>query len=310
MRAFFPSTDNGGASRFGHLEGLELTRGPSRGGEILPYVVARSSNGPASGAGDPFHDPHELDSRVGAELKSNVSVLSLFNSRRIGRQPQGAALAWDEAGYADIPGNATILGAAKVRGRIPSGWSLGLLNATTRRESAPIARADGTRGEVEVEPFSNYFVARPRSSCAYASVSTDSRKPVVPGAEGERGCNTEGACDWSVGVDATFGPVSNVTVTVGPSWGQDDNSAEYVTTGDDPTATALSGRWGAHGGPGRLRACRIVQLRRSRLQPPVAPGQSRASPGIPARVDGPFRGDAITRGRGTRGVARRRLEPP
>jgi hypothetical protein len=528
MWAFFPSTDNGGASRFGHLEGLELTRGPSRG-EILPYVVARSSNVTAADAGDPFHDPHQLDSRVGADLKylvtsnltlnatvnpdfgqvevdpavinlsafetffeekrpffvenaglfrfgglncyfcSNVSGLSLFYSRRIGRQPQGEALAWNEGEYALIPENTTILGAAKLTGRTPSGWSLGLLNATTRGESAPIQRADGTRGEVEVEPFTNYLVgrmardfrggntvlrgmvtsvlrdlgneglaarlpghaetggleldhfwgnrgfrlmataalstvagdaaaidrvqrasaryfqrpdresgsnglfsdaydpartslrgwatyarlsketgnwqwelnsnvrspgfesndlgfltradyawmggnlrrrwtrpgsfyrylqftggaqqeynfdgdltgqqvhgsayaqlrnywavesflivrpgvlddrllrggpvvARPRSSYAYASVSTDSRKPVVLGTEGERGCNSEGACEWSVGVDATFRPVSNVTVTVGPSYGQDDNSAEYVTAVDDPTATGFYGR--------------------------------------------------------------------
>ncbi|HET9276376.1 MAG TPA: DUF5916 domain-containing protein [Gemmatimonadales bacterium] len=219
MWSFYPSTDNGGASRFGHLEGLELTRGPSRG-EFLPYVVGRSANVPSGDPADPFHDPHEMDSRAGADLKylmtsnltlnatvnpdfgqvevdpavinlsafetffeekrpffvenaglfrfgglncyfcSNVSGLSLFYSRRIGRQPQGSSLAWDEGEYADIPENTAILGAAKVTGRTPTGWSLGLLDATTRAESAPIQRPDGSRGEVEVEPFTNYFVGR------------------------------------------------------------------------------------------------------------------------------------------------------
>ncbi len=528
MWSFFPSTDNGGASRFGHLEGLELTRGPSRG-EVLPYVVGRSSNVPAADADDPFHDPHELDSRVGADLKylvtsnltlnatvnpdfgqvevdpavinlsafetffeekrpffvenaglfrfgglncyfcSNVSGLSLFYSRRIGRQPQATALAWSEAEYADLPENTTILAAAKVTGRTPSGWSLGVLNATTRGESAPIQRPDGTRGEVEVEPFTNYFVgrvardlrggntvlramgtsvlrslgdaglaarlpghaetggieldhfwgnrgfrlmataavsnvggdaaaidrlqrasaryfqrpdrepgsnglfsdaydparsslrgwatyarlsketgnwqwelnsnvrspgfesndlgfltradyawmganlrrrwtrpgsfyrwllftagaqqeynfdgdltmrqfhgsanvqlrnywevgtftivrpeylddrllrggpvvARTRSTFFSAFVSTDARKAVVLTAEPEFGCDADGACDWEVGLDATFRPVSNVTVSMGPSYAHYGSSAEYVTAVDDPTSATFHGR--------------------------------------------------------------------
>ena len=55
---------------------------------------------------------------------SNVSSLSLFYSRRIGRSPQGADNAWDAGDYADIPENTTILGAAKVTGRTSGGWSV------------------------------------------------------------------------------------------------------------------------------------------------------------------------------------------
>jgi hypothetical protein len=219
MWNFYPSTDNGGASRFGHLEGLELTKGPSRG-EVLPYVLGQSSNLPDIAPADPFNEAQSLESRVGGDVKylltsnltlngtvnpdfgqveadpavinlsafetffeekrpffvensglfrfgglncyfcSNVSGLSLFYSRRIGRQPQGSSIAWSEAEYADVPENTTILGAAKVTGRTPSGWSLAFLDAGTKRETAPIQRTDGSQDDIEVEPFTNYFVGR------------------------------------------------------------------------------------------------------------------------------------------------------
>jgi len=88
------------------------------------------------------------------------SGLGLFYSRRIGRAPQGAGLAWSAGDYAEIPGNATILGAAKVTGRTASGWSVGALNAVTAREHARVAASDGSRLDVEVEPLTNYFVGR------------------------------------------------------------------------------------------------------------------------------------------------------
>jgi hypothetical protein len=91
---------------------------------------------------------------------SNVSGLSLFYPRRIGRQPQGASLAYDAGPYASIPENSTILGAAKITGRTPSGWSVGVMNAMTRREFATVQLADSTREHVQVEPFTNYFVGR------------------------------------------------------------------------------------------------------------------------------------------------------
>jgi len=72
-----------------------------------------------------------------------------FYSRRIGRSPQVGFLAEDQGA---VPRNSTILGAAKVTGRLPSGWSLGILNAVTGRES--VAES------LTVEPRTNYFVAR------------------------------------------------------------------------------------------------------------------------------------------------------
>ncbi len=92
---------------------------------------------------------------------SNVSSLSSFYTRRIGRSPEVPSNAYAAGGvYADVPENTTILGAAKLTGRTPSGWSIGTLDAVTRRERATFQRSDGTRGEATVEPFTNYFVGR------------------------------------------------------------------------------------------------------------------------------------------------------
>jgi len=94
---------------------------------------------------------------------SNVSSLSTFYTRRLGRSPQVPGHAFSMGGdssHADVPENTTILGAAKLTGRTPSGWSIGVLDAVTRREWAPFERKDGSRGEAVVEPLANYFVAR------------------------------------------------------------------------------------------------------------------------------------------------------
>ncbi len=91
---------------------------------------------------------------------SNVSGLSLFYSRRIGRSPQSAGNAFAAGPYADVPGNSTILGAAKLTGRTQSGWSIGVLDALTGQADATVAQTDGSRRSVTVEPLTNYFVAR------------------------------------------------------------------------------------------------------------------------------------------------------
>ena len=72
----------------------------------------------------------------------------LFYSRRIGRSPQlgGTYYADDNAT------SSTILGAAKLTGRLSNGMSVGFLNATTEREVAP--------GDKTIEPLTNYAVGR------------------------------------------------------------------------------------------------------------------------------------------------------
>jgi hypothetical protein len=83
---------------------------------------------------------------------------SLFYSRRIGRAPQGSVPG--EAEFDDAPVSTRILGAAKLSGRTPGGWSIGALTATTAPTHARYVLGDGTRDEAMVEPLTNYAVAR------------------------------------------------------------------------------------------------------------------------------------------------------
>ena len=84
----------------------------------------------------------------------------LLYSRRIGRTPQG--LVPGTAAYSDVPGQTTILGAAKLTGKTANGWSLGLLEAVTDRVTAQWIDPAGTDGNTLVEPLSNYLAARVR----------------------------------------------------------------------------------------------------------------------------------------------------
>jgi hypothetical protein len=216
--AFWRKTESGGPNRFGHLEGLELTKA-SRQLELLPYVAAKTQN-VISERDDPFNSGNVHSARVGLDLKyllssnltldatinpdfgqvevdpavvnltafetsfperrpffvassgvfsfgslscyfcSNVSSLGAFYSRRIGRAPTGADLAYSSGRFADVPEATTILGAAKITGRTTNGWTVGLLNALTSREKATVQGANGARSEQVVEPFANYFVGR------------------------------------------------------------------------------------------------------------------------------------------------------
>ena len=70
--AFWHLNETGGPSKFGHLEGLHIARGPDRG-EILPYVVGRSSLQPEIAPADPFTHPHAYDARIGGDFKYLVS---------------------------------------------------------------------------------------------------------------------------------------------------------------------------------------------------------------------------------------------
>lgn len=81
---------------------------------------------------------------------------SFFYSRRIGRSPQGYV---PGGGYIDTPDWSTILGAAKLAGKLGEGWNLGVLSAVTQREFAHVDRS-GQRSEHEIEPLSFYGVIR------------------------------------------------------------------------------------------------------------------------------------------------------
>ncbi len=87
------------------------------------------------------------------------SCSGLFYSRRIGRTPRGQADV-PSGGYSSAPNQTTILGAAKVTGRIGA-FSVGALNAVTSDEGAVIA--NGTvRTRQTVEPLASYSVLRAR----------------------------------------------------------------------------------------------------------------------------------------------------
>lgn len=89
--------------------------------------------------------------------RSNFNFRSpdIFYTRRIGRQPQGSVA----ADYGDVPGETTILGAAKITGKFGKGWTVGVIDAITDKESATFLR-DGRQWKQQVEPMSNYLVGR------------------------------------------------------------------------------------------------------------------------------------------------------
>ncbi|MEW6320877.1 MAG: DUF5916 domain-containing protein [Acidobacteriota bacterium] len=90
----------------------------------------------------------------------------LFYSRRVGRAPQGAAQT-GEGERAVTPEAATILGAAKLTGRVGR-FSLGALTALTAEEQSSIT--GGALGRTQtVEPFTAYSVMRARREFANQS---------------------------------------------------------------------------------------------------------------------------------------------
>jgi hypothetical protein len=95
--------------------------------------------------------------RGGIYLDANINWPSptFFYSRRVGRAPQGYVT---QDGSVRFPDRSTILGAAKITGKL-GGWNVGFINALTSREYAEID-SFGSRFEEEVEPFSYYGVFR------------------------------------------------------------------------------------------------------------------------------------------------------
>ena len=80
---------------------------------------------------------------------------SLFYTRRIGRAPQVSP----DADFSVSPSDTTILGAAKLTGKLPGGWAIGVLDALTAAEHARFV-SGGVSGRQTVEPLTNYFVSR------------------------------------------------------------------------------------------------------------------------------------------------------
>ena len=97
----------------------------------------------------------------GMRSYNNFNTTIPFHARRIGREPQRSL---DDEGYAytDAPLRTTIAAAAKVTGKTSNGWTLGVLDAFTPRETARTQDTLGVEGVTPVEPRTNYFVGRAR----------------------------------------------------------------------------------------------------------------------------------------------------
>src|SRR5437763_8737844 len=85
----------------------------------------------------------------------------LFSSRRIGRTPQGADnLPSGDNVFTDVPAQTTILGAAKLTGRVGK-YSIGAMQAVTQEEFARV-RDNGFDFTEPVEPLTSYSAGRVR----------------------------------------------------------------------------------------------------------------------------------------------------
>src|SRR6185503_4646867 len=78
-----------------------------------------------------------------------------YYSRRIGARPTGTAV----GAYVDYPDQATILGAAKLTGRLKSGTSVGFLSALTDEEFADTSTL-GLISSVKVAPRTVWGLGR------------------------------------------------------------------------------------------------------------------------------------------------------
>ncbi len=102
-----------------------------------------------------FVEGSEIFSFAGGSLPTGGG---LFYTRRIGRAPQLRPA----TERADVPTAARILGAAKLSGKTRGGWSVGVMEALTDRETSRYLGPGGERLRVEVEPLTNYLVGRVR----------------------------------------------------------------------------------------------------------------------------------------------------
>lgn len=189
----------------------------------------------------------------------NRSEPLIFYSRRIGRSPQGPA----DGEYVERPSATTILGAAKLTGKTRNGWSMGLLEAVTGRERAETV-THGFGGRTEVEPLSNYFVARVQRETGRrgavgllaTAVNRDLRAPalrdLIPGQAYVAGADAhyflDGKRDWVVTGRIAGSRVRGSTAAIARL---QQASQRYFQRPDathvefDPAATTLGGWTGS-----------------------------------------------------------------
>ncbi len=176
---------------------------------------------------------------------------TVFYSRRIGRSPQGSVA----ADFVDSPTNTTILGAAKLTGKLGK-WTVGVLDAVTDTEHARFSIGPLQSRQV-VEPLSNYFVTRDtreigsNSRIGILVTSVDRKVPgelsgLVNRAEtaGLDGYTSFAKKDWVFEWFAAGSRVSGSTTAIA---NEQQSPSRYYNRPDatsfhfDPTRTSLDG---------------------------------------------------------------------
>jgi hypothetical protein len=126
-----------------------------------------------------------------------------FYSRRIGGRPRGSA----SGSFVDYPNASTILGAAKLTGRLSNGASIAALAAVTNRESAQTYDTVAKKfGSVVVAPLTTYSVGRVQKEIgkSHSTVGfelTGLKRNLAAGSPLERILNSEafsGGADWNI----------------------------------------------------------------------------------------------------------------
>lgn len=186
-----------------------------------------------------------------------------FYSRRIGRAPQRRPSGADITAVR-IANQTPIAAAFKLSGTTPSGWQIGMLNASTPHEHADVQRRDGRITREPVEPLSNYHVSRVRrllngGNTGLGAFVSDTRRALNDSLLTERitSSATVGGIDWEHAWQ-------NRTYTVSGAWSVSDvrgstsvlqrlqqanyrsyqrPDADHLTF--DATRTQLGGHYGA-----------------------------------------------------------------
>jgi hypothetical protein len=188
------------------------------------------------------------------------SCTGLFYSRRIGRRPHGSPDA-PSGGYVSTPTLTTILGAAKLTGRVGA-FAVGALNAVTGAESAQLSDGRLTTRQ-GVEPLTNFTVAQAKrewknqSSIGFAVTNTARR--LEAGTTDLPSDATTGGVNWDWRLKdprysiTGYWAASSVRGSAEAIDSLQQNAVHYYQRPDagyldyDPNRTALNGQAGSIG---------------------------------------------------------------
>ena len=233
--------------------------------EIDPAVVNLSDVETYFQEKRPFFVEGSSIFRFGNEGANNYSGFNwpdptFFYSRRIGRRPQGAV---PDADYVGAPIGTSILGAAKLVGKLAPSWNFGAMQAITAKEQATL-ETGGVRSKAEIEPLTYYGVVRTQkefkdrrqglgfmTTVAERSFTSDAMRDQL-----NRSSLMNGMDGWvfldekKVWVISGWSAMSLVSGTKARITALQQNSLHYLQRPDaeafhlNPNATSLSG-WGS-----------------------------------------------------------------